>query len=393
MKNFNQICDLKLSNSRLNIINWLFQHNPNLAQQMIQQQNEMNESKKKDDKKKSLGSELKTPSRNLTKMNETSFLSVNEFPTPDNARLSQRSLLEKPIGDIKFPSNFNFIDQLKKSADVYNSSQQSIEDEDEGSGEYDSEEGYDDENDCYDDEYYEEEDESECSSNNENTKQETFLSCEDYDLNKSEVSKSSINELQVLFNQNGFLYTYDTEKILWMAKGKCKVEVIGDEMVEKGNYRTNIICNLLYEKTTCKFDVTLVTNLKDFKNTKNAIYWFDTKKALINSSDPAGIRFENETVKNEFRTIIENCQKKMQNNKSKLEFRSSNSFLCPLDILPEDHVCKFEKQITFILNENIHQCVVLSITPIDNVFILTIKQNDLTNFKHIVTSSLTFQIK
>lgn len=359
---------------------------------MLNQQNEMNEIKKSDENKNPLMSEVKTPSRNLAKMNETSFLSANEFQTPDNSRLNQRSLLEKPIGDIKFPSNFNLIDQLKKSADVYNSSQQSFEEE--GSEEYDSEEEYENEEDCYDDDHCEEEDESECNSDNENTKQDTFLSCEDYDLHKSELSKSSINELEVLFDQNGFLYTYDSEKMLWISKGKCKVEVIGDEMVEKGNFRTNIICNLFDEKRTCKFDVTLFTNFNDFKNTKNAIYCFESKKTLTNASNSVGIRFESESLKNEFKTVIENCLKKMQNNKSKLEFRSSSSFFCPPDILPEDHVCKFEKQITFILNENIHQkCVVLSITPIDNVFILTIKQNDSIIFKHVITSSISYEIK
>lgn len=395
-------------NARFSIFYWLFQHNPHLAQQMWHQQNVMNEIKKSEEVIKNQTepkptAPLNTPSRNQSKFNETSFLSVNEYQTPDT-RLSQRSILEKPIGDIKFPSNFNVMEKLRKSADAYNLSQQSIENEDQEQYDPDEDENYQNEDDYYDDnddddDYYDDEnsiedDETDGRPANELTKQDTFLSCEDYDLNKSDLTKSSINELQVLFNQSAYLYTYDLEKRLWISKGKCKLEVIGDEISQKGDFRAHIICNLLDDKRVCEFNVTRFTNLADYKNSPSAVYWFETKKALNNCCDPAGVRFESESKKNEFKIVIENCQKKMQNNKSKLETRSSNSFLCPTDLLPDDILSKFEKQITFILNENYRQTsAVLNITPIDKVFFLTIKQNESIIFKHIISSDQSYEIR
>ncbi|CAF0719668.1 unnamed protein product [Brachionus calyciflorus] len=411
VKNLNEICDTKIFNAQFSIFYWLFQQNPNLAQVLWHQQNIMNEITKSQEVKKNLDQkqQVKTPAKNQGTMNETSFLSVNEFQTPgeDKSKIANKttSFLEKPIGDIKFPTNLNVMDQLKKSADAYNLSQQSLEyDEDGEEDEYDEEDGdYYDEDEEYDEEEYDEEEEYEeenydYNNKSENqTKQETFLSCEDYDISKSEASKQSVNELQILFYQtSSHLYTYDLDKRQWVPKGKCEIQLIGDEISQKGNFQAHIICTLIDDKKTYQYDLTRLTNINDFDNSPNAVYLFESKKNGNSQNISIGIKFDSEQLKNDFKIVCEDCKNKMLNNNSnfKQEGRFSNSFISPSSILPDElPVDRFEKQITLNFDGKFnYPSVVLNLTPIDKVYILTIKQNETIILKHIISSDQKYEI-
>lgn len=265
------------------------------------------------------------------------------------------------------------------------------------SDEYEEEEEYDEDDEEYEDgeeDFYEEEEEDYENNNHTNqTKQDTFLSCED--------NLEDLSELAIMLNQTGFLYKFDFNTKTWNSLGKSSIEIIADSVSQKGNFQALIVCTLAENRKSFEFEITRSLNVNEFKNSNQACYWFDYKKLAGNLSNVCGIRFDNQSVMEQFKNEVEKCQSKLEFNSSQTasrSFSSINNIWLPSDILPDESedksACRFEKQITFNLNEqfNMPSCV-LNITPMDNFFFISIKQNEVILFKHIINNKQTFELR
>ena len=166
-----------------------------------------------------------------------SFL-AKENPNKTNQYATPNIYLQKPIGDIKFPKNLDITNQLKNSAEKFNEelnksdnyqdydeNEEDNQEEDEGADEFDKE------------------NEQVISGNLNNTKQDTFLSCDDNNnqsrlenssyYQANDTNNSSVKDLEILFEQNGVYYEYDETKNIWKLIGNSNISIIGDEISQK----------------------------------------------------------------------------------------------------------------------------------------------------------------
>jgi hypothetical protein len=162
--------------------------------------------------------------------------------------MSNNVFLNKTIGDLKFPSGLDILGSMKISTSKYLLELSSEKkEEEEGDGEEEQE-----------NEYYEQESKETESLGNyvslnntnissanfsQNTKDDTFVSCNEGNtltsVNNSNnaannTSKSSVNDLQLAFENNGNYFKYCDKSKSWVPHGKCNMQIIIDEMSVKG---------------------------------------------------------------------------------------------------------------------------------------------------------------
>ena len=149
---------------------------------------------------------------------------------------SKNIFLSKTIGDLKFPSNLDILGSMKTSASKYLL-------------ELSNENKEENENECEENFNAKETTEAEGGSmpiKNSNltsidcsqtTKDDTFLSCvnENFDnssINTANQTRSSINDLQLMFDSDGIFFKYCDTRKSWIPVGNCNMQIIVDEMVK-----------------------------------------------------------------------------------------------------------------------------------------------------------------
>ena len=145
--------------------------------------------------------------------------------------MSKNLFFNKTIGDIQFPNNLDVLGSIKTSASKYLlelSNEKSHNDTVEDDGEHENENA------------------SVSAANiSSQNKADTFVSCNDEDVtnyfgasqnasNATNATKSSINDLQITFDNYGSFFKYCDLTKAWVHVGKCNMQIIVDEMTVKG---------------------------------------------------------------------------------------------------------------------------------------------------------------
>lgn len=178
-----------------------------------------------------------------TKNKDKSVSASNSMYHLNTDTKSKNAFFNKTIGDIKFPTGLDVLGSMKTSASKY-----LLELSNEKNEEEEGEEG-EENNEC------DQETDSQgnfvtINSNNisstnfsQATKDDTFVSCNEgntfTNTNNSinianNSTKSSINDLQIAFENNGNYYKYCDKNKSWIPVGKCNMQIIIDEMSVKG---------------------------------------------------------------------------------------------------------------------------------------------------------------
>jgi hypothetical protein len=397
VKAFSELCDMKSFSTQFNVFYWLFQQNPNLSEYFLMRSQELEQeiqlaeaaalakknTKNESLKNRSVGSSnnslnqtkvsgmtqsqvaekdltvqekpasfVTTPAKQQVMAKSATFnASVNEYHTPEKSGINNSGsnlesyYLSKGIDEIKFPSGLDLFGKMKDSADRFKLDQEmqrDTADADENPEDYYNEE----EAENYEDEYYDESQANSYTSPIESqqpkfdmssmnqTKNDTFLSCEENNFSNFQQNSSSASFLNVLFDQSGVLYGADfNDRNKWAVIGKASVQVIADEMSQKGQFNAYLLCSLYDGHKTFQYDLNTHLMLSRIRNSSYSIYWFDPRKDK--SSNLGAIKFENENLLAEFERCLSFCVKKMSAGATAAGASPSlNTSWRPSDILP-----------------------------------------------------------
>ena len=279
---YNELCNADIFYKQFNVFYWLFQQQPNYSQYFLEQHKHYleafnNQTKQIDAVRSNPPPEydLVTPTHfheePKSTLSNADMTSTSQFMTPHTqsfainkgakpATNTPQQFLEKPIGAINFPQNLDLLSQLQNSADKFNLERSQMESYDDDEDEYEGDEG--DEGD--DEDYLEIRKFNAVANNLSQSKLDSFQSCDDNDMpmctqqsrkeesennlsfksftkNNStqfslEMSKSSIKDLEIQFDQYGVYYAYKHDKNVWQALDNANIQIIVDEGIsQKGN--------------------------------------------------------------------------------------------------------------------------------------------------------------
>jgi hypothetical protein len=230
------------------------------------------------------------------------------------------------------------------------------------------------------------------------TKQDTFLSCNSFlnETNQNINNSNSINELQIIFDQNCLYYQLDKINTEWYLLGECNLQLIVDES-SKSKYKANILCNLLNEKTTVSNEINELFKFNKVRNSTKGLYWWTNE---INS---VLVEFDNEKSLNELQSLFLDAKSKFEQiNKVKSPQKLSINQWQPPDVLPNKSISLLDRQITLNLNDNFeYSSVNLNVSELinepsmQNFHLITISNKDGKNvlYKHCLNKNTKFETR
>ena len=147
-------------------------------------------------------------------------------------------------------------------------------------------------------------------------------------------SKSSISELNILFQNDCQVFechfeanqpaqTFTEQDFKWTPKGKCTVQIIGDEISDRDNFQAYMFISETNGGKTIQYDLHHGVHLKKFSSNQASTsshytcFLYSSNSLSDFKSKTMAFEFDNEALMNEFEnSIVELKSKLLKHNKS-----------------------------------------------------------------------------